>query len=102
MDTIDHARTPTNISKAPSMRHAALTLALLLANSAPLFAADMAPERILTWFHLLKPLPSELSVYQLDWEASLNTAQERALAEGRPVCLLAIHARYGDIASGHC
>jgi hypothetical protein len=29
-------------------------------------------------------------------------AQQRARSENRPVCLVIIHARYGDITSGHC
>ena len=84
------------------MTRFALTLSLLLATSGPLQAEDLAPERILTWFHLLRPVPSDLLVYQLDWATSLNSAQKRAKTEGRPICLVVIHAKYGNIASGHC
>ena len=79
-----------------------LSLSLLLAATGPLPAEDLVPERVLTWFHLLRPAPNDLLVYQLDWAPSLETAQKRAEAEGRPICLLVIHAKYGNIASGHC
>lgn len=79
-----------------------LSLSLLLAATGPLPAEDLVPERVLTWFHLLRPAPSDLLVYQLDWATSLNSAQKRAKAEGRPICLVVIHAKYGNIASGHC
>ena len=48
------------------------------------------------------PVIEALSMYRLDWEESLLAAQIRGLRENRPVCLVIIHARYGDITSGHC
>jgi len=41
-------------------------------------------------------------MYRLDWVDSLADAQDLALLDNRPVCLVVIHARYGDITSGHC
>jgi hypothetical protein len=41
-------------------------------------------------------------MYRLDWADSIETALERSRAEGRPVMLIVIHARYGDITTGHC
>ena len=32
----------------------------------------------------------------------LADAQDLALLENRPVCLAVIHARYGNVTSGHC
>jgi hypothetical protein len=41
-------------------------------------------------------------MYRLDWAASLDVALKRAARENRPVCLVIIFAKYGDMASGHC
>ena len=79
-----------------------LSLSLLLAGTQPLPAEDLVPEKVLTWFHLLRPAPRDLLVYQLDWAPSLETAQKRAKTEDRPICLVVIHAKYGNISSGHC
>ena len=41
-------------------------------------------------------------MYRLDWAESLDVAMKRAVRENRPVCLVIIFAKYGDMASGHC
>ena len=84
------------------MTRSVLFMAMLLSVSASLRAEELAVERVLTWYHLLRPTASELSIYQLDWSASLDEARKRAAVEGRPICLVIIHSKYGDIASGHC
>jgi hypothetical protein len=58
--------------------------------------------QLIARYHAIRPDDDQLAMYRLDWETSLTTAQERALLENRPVCLVVIHARYGDITSGHC
>ena len=53
-------------------------------------------------YRAIRPSDDKLAVYRLDWAESLSIAQERAQSENRPVCLAVIHARYGDLTSGHC
>ena len=50
----------------------------------------------------LRPEEKDLAMYRIDWAASLEEAQSRALKENRPVFLVIIHAKYGDLSSGHC
>lgn len=83
------------------MRHLLCGLFLLLAANTGV-AEDASVRKVLAKYHAMLPGDNELSMYRLDWEESLQTAQQRALKEGRPVCLVIIHARYGDITSGHC
>lgn len=66
------------------------------------FAQDAAARQVLDRVRRLQPDEDSLAMYRLDWESSLAEAGERARREQRPVCLIIIHARYGDIASGHC
>ena len=84
------------------MRRSVLCMALLLSMNGLLQAEELAVERVLTWYHLLRPTANELSIYQLDWSTSIEEAQKRAAREGRPICLVIIHSKYGDLASGHC
>jgi hypothetical protein len=65
-------------------------------------AQDAAVRQVLAKYDALRPGDDDLAIYRLDWEESLPTAQRRAGEENRPVCLVIIHARYGDITSGHC
>lgn len=66
------------------------------------WALDENAKRILARFDAIRPDADELAMYRLDWAASIDTALQRAAAEGRPVFLVVIHAKYGDVASGHC
>ena len=66
------------------------------------FAEDSSAKRILAGYQALRPAAKDLAMYRLDWEDSLEIALKRAARESRPVCLIIIHARYGDITSGHC
>ena len=50
----------------------------------------------------LRPREKDLSMYRIDWAPSLKEAQSRALKENRPVFLVIIHAKYGNLFSGHC
>ena len=84
------------------MTRLATMMALLLCATGSLRAEDLAVERVLAWYHLLRPTEKDLAVYRLNWTGSLDEAQQRAAREGRPICLVIIHSKYGDIASGHC
>ena len=77
-----------------------LVLLLLTTTLAP--AQDSKVKSVLDRYADFRPAAKDLGMYRLDWAASLAAAQERALLENRPVCLVVIHARYGDITSGHC
>ena len=74
-------------------------LSLWLANVA---SAAASSQRILARYQSLRPAAKDLGMYRLDWADSLDVALKRAAKEKRPVCLIIIHAKYGDIASGHC
>ena len=65
-------------------------------------AEDVDVERILARYQAIRPAAKDLGMYRLDWADSLDIALKRAAKENRPVCLIIIHAKYGDIASGHC
>ena len=65
-------------------------------------AEDSAAKRILAGHQALRPAVKDLAMYRLDWAASLDDALKRAAKESRPVYLIIIHAKYGDIRSGHC
>ena len=63
---------------------------------------DMGVKRILARYQAIRPAAKDLGMYRLDWADSLDEALKRAAKENRPICLIIIHAKYGDIASGHC
>ena len=65
-------------------------------------AEDAGVKRILARYQAIRPTARDLGMYRLDWADSLDVALTRAAKEKRPVCLIIIHAKYGDIASGHC
>ena len=65
-------------------------------------AEDGAVKRILARYQAIRPAARDLGMYRLDWADSLDVALKRAAKEKRPICLIIIHAKYGDIASGHC
>ena len=65
-------------------------------------AEDADVKRILARYQAILPAAKDLGMYRLDWADSLDVALKRAAKENRPVCLIIIHAKYGDIASGHC
>jgi hypothetical protein len=66
------------------------------------FAENPAAKRILAGYQALRPASRDLAMYRLDWAESLDVALKRAARENRPVCLVIIFAKYGDMASGHC
>ena len=65
-------------------------------------AEDAGVKRVLARYQAIRPAAKDLGMYRLDWADSLEVALKRASKENRPVCLIIIHAKYGDIASGHC
>ena len=78
-------------------------LCLLVVMATAGLAADQTEvDRVLSRFKAKRPDARQLAMYRLDWADSIETALERSRAEGRPVMLIVIHARYGDITSGHC
>jgi hypothetical protein len=79
-----------------------LAFGLTLGATGSLHAQELAVERVLTWYHLLRPPARDLAIYQLDWSNSIDQARKQAIAQRRPICLMIIHSKYGDIASGHC
>ena len=79
---------------------AQILLLLILIGKAP--GQDPDAERILARYQSIRPTAKDLVMYQLDWTESLDVALKRAAKEQRPVCLIVIHAKYGDITSGHC
>ena len=84
------------------MRHF-LSLYLLALVAIPGLAAEQPEgDRILDRYKQKRPGARQLAMYRLDWADSIETALERSRAENRPVMLIVIHARYGDITSGHC
>ena len=78
----------------------AATLALLFA--LPAAAQNAEAQRALARYTELRPADQDLSMYRLDWAPDLGEAQKRALREKRPVLLIVIHAKYGDLITGHC
>ncbi len=65
-------------------------------------AQDKDSSRMLSRYESNRPSDRELAMYRLDWAQSLDEALNRAAEEQRPIFLVIIHAKYGDIASGHC
>ena len=84
------------------MKRLLTTLALLLIPVATICAQAPGVQAALKRYHEFRPKKNELAMYQIDWAASLQQAQARALKENRPVFLVIIHAKYGDLTSGHC
>ena len=75
---------------------------LVLTATAGLATEPAEVDRILGRFKEKRPDARQLAMYRLDWADSIETALDRSRTEGRPVMLIVIHARYGDISSGHC
>ena len=79
----------------------ALALALAAVTTAARAQNDEA-RQVLDRYRELKPTDDELAMYRLDWTNSLEAAKRRAAEENRPILVVAIHARYGDLFTGHC
>ena len=80
---------------------AALTMALALVATQASAQSDDA-RQVLDHYRALKPNEDDLAMYRLDWVSSLETAKRRAAEEKRPILVIAVHARYGDLFTGHC
>ena len=80
---------------------AAFAMALAVATAAAGAQTEDA-RQVLDRFRELKPTDDELAMYRLDWVDSLEVANRRAADENRPILVVAIHARYGDLFTGHC
>lgn len=77
-------------------------LVLLWLNGFNLCAQSREAQSVLERFQAFRPDAESLAMYQLDWASSFEEAQERAAKERRPILLVIIHAKYGDLSSGHC
>ena len=77
-------------------------LTLLGMTTGTVLAQTPAATSILERYQELRPRKEDLAMYQLDWAPSLPQGLVRAKQEKRPVFLIVIHAKYGDIHSGHC
>ena len=78
------------------------TLALLVACCGFTPVQDSDAQKILKRYDALRPGARDLAMYRLDWAASLQEARGRAAREKRPVLLVIVHAKYGDLFPGHC
>ncbi|MCC6741310.1 MAG: hypothetical protein IT452_19870 [Planctomycetia bacterium] len=76
------------------------TAVLVLSLSA--FAQSPEASSALERFAKLRPGNDDLAMYRLDWAESLAAAEKKAAAEKRPILLVVIHAKYGDMITGHC
>ncbi|MCE9584616.1 MAG: hypothetical protein K8T20_19165, partial [Planctomycetes bacterium] len=70
--------------------------------SLPAAAQSSEAQKALARFTELRPGDDDLAMYRLDWAPGLEEAQKRAAKEKRPVLLVVIHAKYGDMVTGHC
>ena len=78
-------------------------LALTLAVATTVAGAQTEDARlVLDRYRELKPTDDELAMYRLDWVNSLEAAKRLAAKENRPILVFAIHARYGNLFTGHC
>ena len=77
-------------------------MAFLLAGGTQALAEDAAAREARQKFEAVRPAEADLAMYRLDWANSLEEAQRRAAKEGRPVFLVVIHAKYGNLYTGHC
>ena len=84
------------------MKRLLTALVLPLVPAAILSAQTPEVQSALKRYYDFRQAKNELAMYQIDWASSLQEAQERALKENRPVFLVIIHAKYGDLTSGHC
>ena len=88
--------------KTTGLRRTLMGLTLLGMTTGTVLAQTPAATSILERYQELRPGKEDLTMYQLDWAPSLPQALVRAKQEKRPVFLIVIHAKYGDIHSGHC
>ncbi len=79
------------------MLRISLCLVSLLTTTSLSFAQDEAAKQLLARFADMRPTANELGMYRLDWAGSLDEALQRAEKEHRPVFLIVIHAKYGDV-----
>ncbi|NUN50194.1 MAG: hypothetical protein HUU15_15305 [Candidatus Brocadiae bacterium] len=75
---------------------------LMLLFTLPAAAQSPAAKKTLDRFEQLRPSDADLAMYRLDWAEDLAEATRRAAKEKRPVLLIVIHAKYGDMITGHC
>ena len=65
-------------------------------------AQEIEVKEVWQRYQTLRPNAEQLAMYQLNWANSLDKALKKAANQNRPIFLIIIHARYGNIQSGHC
>ncbi len=65
-------------------------------------AEDPAVKKALARYGELRPSDDDLVMYRLDWESDYDAALRRAAKEKKPVFVVVIYAKYGELYSGHC
>ena len=65
-------------------------------------APDGDVRKILDKYRRFRPADKDLAIFQLDWVPTLKGATEWAARERRPILLLVVTNRYGDLFTGHC
>lgn len=81
------------------MRRALLLTTLL---ALPALAQSTAARETLDRYTELRPGDDDLAMYRLDWAPTLEEGQKRAAKEKKPLLVVVIHAKYGDMITGHC
>lgn len=84
------------------MRHRWLAPVLLALLPVAACAQSDAAKRVLARYAELRPQDPALAMYRLDWAVSYDAARARASKERKPLLLVVIHAKYGDMITGHC
>ena len=84
------------------MKNPLTFLALSMLAMTVIRAQTSEVESTLKRYAELRPRDKDPSMYPIAWAPSLKEAQSRALKENRPVFLVIIHAKYGNLFSGHC
>jgi hypothetical protein len=59
-------------------------------------------ERILDRYQTAVPGAKELGLFGLDWAPTLKIAKEKAAKEKRPILLMVVRNKYGNLYTGHC
>ena len=59
-------------------------------------------QRILDKYQAAVPGAKELGLFGLDWAPTLQAAKEKAAKEKRPILLMVVRNKYGNLYTGHC
>jgi hypothetical protein len=59
-------------------------------------------QRILDKYKAAVPSAKELGLFNLDWAPTLQAAKERVAKQKRPILLMVVRNKYGNLYTGHC